>query len=455
MKRRGGVVRRVGIQSGSCYDCAGTRSLRSMPWQKTSAAITPVTAKRRLMAGVFAGSVIWLVTLWSIVPEWPDTHSSDYRSYYLPVAQSLLEGRGLTQENGTFADRYPPGYPLVLAAAMAASQHAGLSTDAAALLLNILCYGGATVLIYSASTNLFGPWLALGAVFVWLGYPLGFALFSIALSEPVFCVLLFGSVAAQVSSLHRSSPWRAMLVAGGLLGAAILVRPIALPVPLLCAAAWCLVHFRNPPSARWLPALALLAATAGVMSPWIGYARYHSGRWILASTGGLPSVRDGLTFAVNFDKEYRKEIPIPAQAREVSLAFAANYRDLKSMGQVSEVLRQQWEARPVGVVQLIGVKSLRAWYGTDSGSREQLLLAIQLPFLAILSWAAVRSFSSGAHRRSAALIIIACVLGFWAATVMVLSIARYMTPAVGLLCVLAPAVLGERQVTAFRTREAG
>jgi len=63
---------------------------------------------------VISGLVVFLFQ--TLLPvEFRVNESSDYLSFYEPVARRILDGDGMVHADGTPAMIYPPGYSLVLA----------------------------------------------------------------------------------------------------------------------------------------------------------------------------------------------------------------------------------------------------------------------------------------------------------------------------------------------------
>ena len=77
------------------------------------------TMKRHDLA---AGAALFALTLliagvfWALLPaEYRQNQSTDYTAHYEPVARAILAGRGIVDETGALATRYPPGFSLLLA----------------------------------------------------------------------------------------------------------------------------------------------------------------------------------------------------------------------------------------------------------------------------------------------------------------------------------------------------
>jgi lipopolysaccharide export LptBFGC system permease protein LptF len=95
---------------------------------------------------------------------------------------------------------------------------------------------------------------------------------------------------------------------------------------------------------------------------------------------------------------------------------------------------------PMAVFKLFGLKVIRSWYGTDSTRYETVLSLVQVVFLLTVCVGAVKLWQ---HRSEDVLLLTTVcifVLYFWGMTMMVLSIVRYMLPAIALLTLLIPGI---------------
>jgi hypothetical protein len=172
--------------------------------------------------------------------------------------------------------------------------------------------------------------------------------------------------------------------------------------------------------------------------------------------GGLASIKDGLTFTgpLNRSKsatkrQYRQSVQVSEGLSQLTRVVQQRYSRLRSLSDVAALMHEQWKERPAAVVELVGRKLARSWYGTDSGRYEGTILVLQIlysiPLLGGLraTWRSGRQFSRGLVCAA-----LAVVVYFWAMTVAVLSIVRYTMPAIGLLFVFLPA-LGSPPLTAY------
>src|SRR5262249_26132349 len=108
---------------------------------------------------------------------------------------------------------------------------------------------------------------------------------------------------------------------------------------------------------------------------------------------------------------------------------------------MASVVWREFRLHPAAVMKIFALKLARSWYGTDSRRKEGLILLIQIGYLALISWGGWRAWKLGGIHRTFAAGAILIALYFWSMTFLVLSILRYMVPAMGVLFVLMAACL--------------
>ncbi len=387
---------------------------------------------RRCSALLLVGLLVLSVAVFILGDESLGS-GSDYQRFYRPVAESVVEGRGLYTEAGEVAARYPPGYPLALAPSFAAADALGVSHDRAAQFVSVVATAVSAVLLYllllrflPRDVAFLGALLAvLNPLTVWYGKnPLSEPLFGLALLS---CLLAFSGVFPD-----RATPLWPALVAGTLAGWAALIRPIGigLLVPLM------LVVFiresgrgvRRPLAVSAL----LLVGVLMVVLPWEAWVYGETNDIVPLSTGGAVSVRDGLTFGVHPDEEVGT-IWIPADLDQLMADASAEHEQLDSISGITGFLADQARENPAGVLELVSYKAARSWYGTEALNREPFILALQLATGLLAAYGMLLAHRTGRGGRDLLLLVIPVSLYFWLMTVAALSIVRYMLPIVWLL----------------------
>lgn len=397
---------------------------------------------------VFVASITVALLFQSVLPVGFSTDgATDFAFYYDPIARNLLSGDGLVH-NDEPATANPPGYSLLLAGVYGLAHETRMPDRLLLRWLGLLCFGASSTLLFLAANLLWRPWPALLAPLVWLTYPLALWLTTYPNTELPFITVLYAGYYLG---------WRAVLVerrtiwgwlAGLCIGAAMLLRAIAIGVGLLLAVTvWfggvSRVNYRQRASIS----AAILIASFLVIWPWQVWLSAHTSRTALLGTNGVPSIRDGLTFAVN-DKGYRSQSSMPPDV--ANLMQELNQRtldgELTSMGQIISNLVDQTRQRPLAVFKLLLIKAARSWYGADSGRWESITLAIQSVYLALIALASLRAWRQGSISRRWLTGAWIFALYFWGMTITVLSIVRYMVPAMGLLFLILPSFVIRQQI---------
>ena len=360
---------------------------------------------------------------------------SDYDDFYAPVARRIAAGLGPTLAPGVPATQYPPGYPLLLAASFAAGRLVGVSESTAAVALGVVASGAAAVLLFALASRVWGLRAALVAPLAWTTYPLALWLTKQPGSELPFLVSLLAGLALAWRAVEGRRVAQAA-AAGLVLGGAMLVRPIAIGVPLVVAAAAVSVSGARAAAL----AAALVCGAAVAVLPWELWVWSRTGDVVLLSTGGLPSMRDGLLFDAG-SKAYRDAIDLPPRAAAVMAELRPGVSAARSVGDVGRAVAAAWRTRPLGTAELVGVKAARSWYATDSGRHERPLLWLQVAYVVLAAAGGAGAWWRRGAPRALALGVAALVVYFWAMTIVVLSIVRYMVPAMALLFLLLPGLM--------------
>jgi len=402
-----------------------------------------------LLAVVVAG------LFWSLLPaEYRQNQSTDYTGSYEPVARAILAGRGITDETGQLATRYPPGFSVLLAGAWAVGRAVGLSDATALLAFRLLCAGLAAVLLYALARLIWPIGAALLVGGAWATYPFFLWITKQPNSEVPFIPVFFGALLLfWLAVLGRAAGWRVWLLyllAGLLAGAAMVIRPAAMGLGVVMAV---LVLLQAPARRRARLGLAalLLLGNALAVAPWLGLVYAETGEVIPLSSGGTPSLVDGLTFLVA-EKEYRRDVPVPEDVAALLNEFQRRRPEMKSTGGVVAVVLDEARQAPGAFLRYTFIKAGRSWYGIDSRTFEGPTLALQAVYLVLVLWGSAAVFlarrpgdhwpndSRQADRRRLLAGNWLIVATFWVMTMTAVPLLRYMLPAMGALFVALPGV---------------
>jgi 4-amino-4-deoxy-L-arabinose transferase-like glycosyltransferase len=393
---------------------------------------------KRLDWIVFLAACAAVGVFWQCVPgEWTlaSNRMRDYQTYF-EVATNLATGKGLVSASGRIATIYPPGYSMLLAALMHLASWTGVAYETWVALFTMASVALTAVLLFNLAWRILGLRAAWITAALWISYPSALWLSKQPSSDTAMLPFFYGALLLSLPLLLDESDSLALAAgAGALLGASVLIRPIALlAAPLL---ACCLAYYGSRESwwRRLRPAVALLIAYAAVMLPWEVWVWQRTGHWIPASTNGPASISDGLTQAVS-PRGYRSAIEIPVGVRLIMEDAQARLKErrLHTRGDVAEFFTEAARDRPLQLAQLLWWKAKRSWYGTNAQRSEETLLAWNHALYLVLSVAGALLLWQGAGSGRRWLIVSGLlVLYLWGMTVIVLSIVRYMLPAVGLL----------------------
>ena len=378
------------------------------------------------MAALVVALVVWLVL--------PAGMKSARLGDYEPQVRNLMAGRGFVAESGEVMDRYPPLYPLILWGLLRVSDATGVSEKTLYGVFAAGCVAATAWLVWSIAGLLGaggGAWAAAAAFCL---HP--FVLFGLALplSETPFALALAGAVWLALKGL-RGNSWRAVWLsaaAGALCGVACLLRPFGVFAPFVLAVAVTGSRWKEWNGVR--RALPLLGAFFLIVSPWEVFVWAKTGKWVVLSTGGPATLRDGLSFN---HKAMRSRLRLPAGVEWMSDEAWLRYRELDTAEVYLSFVAERFVERPWAVAQTYAFKAARAWYGTDSQNArlEVFNAGVSAVFLTGAGMGIWRFRKRRGGLGMEGWTLVGLALGAWAMTTVVLSIARYMMP---MAAVLAP-----------------
>ena len=411
----------------------------SLPEDVNSLFTRLLHSKIKSIALVFMASAIITSTFLLVLPSnILVNESSDYTSFYKPVALSLLNDHGLVDARGRVALRYPPGYPIILAGLFGFSETLHLSEKTILTLFAIFCMGMATVFIFLISKTFWGPTSALISAAGFATYPFALWLTKQPNVELPFFLFFFGGLWVFVLAIfNKPHPRVFSFISGVLLGGSMLIRPIAIGLPLVLI---CIImsygHKMRRGQSLVIAGFMLLGVIVLVL-PWELWVYFKNGKVILLSSGGVPSILDGLTFGV-FNRGYRQGVIISEDIQAVMRHFMAQREQLGSIGSIVIALLEEIKEQPLAVTKLFVWKALRSWYGTDSQKLEYMIMLAQGPYMIAFLWTTIKCLNRGGNLKLVAIAIWLIVMYFWMMSVVALPLLRYMVPTIGLLFVLFP-----------------
>jgi hypothetical protein len=387
-----------------------------------------------VVVGLLACGVLTLARV--VAPDSLEIESSDYQDFYRPVADRLVEGHGLTTGDGELAVRYPPGYPVLLAATSWVADGVGMGRDTADDVVGYLLFAASAMAFAVVAAALVGPGRGLAATALWIVWPITVGLALIRSSDQFFILLSLAATGLTVRLLRRDeASTAAALGLGAVAGASVLVRPTG--VALVAGIA---VALLTAGMAR-RGALAL-AGAALVVLPWVIGAGLAADRFVPDSTGGLPTAVDGLSFGIDPDEQ--GSAPLTGGMRDLMEEAEARTPELlDGTGKLAGFLGDQVEERPGSLALLVGYKAARGWYGTESLRYEPTLFLLALLFVPLSVVGLVR-WRRRPDLGPVVTLLVVTIGVAWLMTTLTLSIHRYLAPAAGLLLIPVVDLLAER-----------
>lgn len=385
---------------------------------------------------ILAASMLATVAFWKVLPHsFRLNEGSDYVNAYEPIARNVIAGYGFTIEPGTPATGYSPGYPLILVSIFSASKRLGVSEDVSLSVFAVISMALVSMFVFLLTRMFWGTLPALITSLIWMTYPFALWLTKQPNSELPFMVVLYGGLCLFWYALSQRLPARVYFLCGLVFGVAMLIRPIAIGIGLVLAVIVWFTRREIGRRVRLLMIVMLLLGNVLAIAPWETWVYAKTGKVILLSTNGVKSIRDGLMFAVD-PKGYRQDSSIPPDVIQVMNDIRVHENEISTFSNIPPIVFREFRAHPIAVIKLLLLKAARSWYGTDSQRLEGPTLLIQLVYLVLVAWGAWRAWRHGGLQRKFVIGALLLTVYFWGMTVLVLSILRYMVPAVGLLFVL-------------------
>lgn len=371
-----------------------------------------------------------------------DESNPDFVDFYCPVAQNIVAGEGVTL-HGAPAMAYPPGYPVIIAGVLQASKALGFSKEFANRLFVVLCYMACSLLIFLCARLFWEPKTAFLVSCLWSCMPLTLFLNKTTSSEQPYMVIFYGSLLLFFIGLRTQRSRIPLFFAiGALCGIGMLIRPIAIGFWGILIVM--LIPYRSfKVSTKAVLAVCIIAGAITAILPWETWLFQRTGRIVMLCKGRDSfSIYDGLTFAIA-DRPFRvteKDVAVPADVRRFMEKALAQCTTASGTKKLLTFVAGYARRQPITIGKLFLIKAARSWYGTCSNNFEKQGFLMQIVFFIALSIAMVRLWRFHPDRRYLLFCCIIMVCYFWALTIMVLSIARYMMPAAGFLFMLFPAL---------------
>ncbi len=339
---------------------------------------------------------------------------------YSPLAVHLLEGKGYRIFEEPYM-RYPPGFPLFIAFFYKLTGQ--MDETNTAYRFGVIFLQSLTVLfLFATAREFFGARKALFAALLWLFHPV-LILFTASLyawnAASLLLFFFFSGMYFYAVALKQGKD-QAFIPAGFLLGLSALVWPGTSYLWVVLAAAALFLRVPRP----FFPVLlfSLFFLVPVVLWSWVVYK--NTGIWSV-SDNLYPSMYDGLTLCDSLGIGMK------------TVLRARQFLDLETGEQTGSILAfyiSELRQHPFDLGSFFLIKAARAWYANISESGEMKVLFLQIPYLGL---GLTGIFMALKKHRSTAIFLLAVIFYFWAVTVSVLAILRYMMPALGILFMFA------------------
>lgn len=235
-----------------------------------------------VLGGVFVFAVLH-GGLWLVVSEFADVPDVPDTLQYDELARNLITGKGYVLSQGEGYEPTllrEPGYPAFLALVYGITGY----HRTAAKLIQILLFGVISLLAYVLALELLASRQAALAVGGLTAGSFSLASYStLLLSENLITLILLTAVITATRAL-RGDRFRFLLITGGLLGFAVLIKAILLPLVFFVA----LIVFlnRGRTKSAYLGVSLLILSFSLVVGPWSWRNYQQFGTFAVAARGG-------------------------------------------------------------------------------------------------------------------------------------------------------------------------
>ena len=371
--------------------------------------------RRTYNLGTIAIAGLYVVAAYVVPPSLFPTIAPDFLDAYHPGAIGLQRGDGYVSQSGEAITHWPPGFSILLSpiateapkTTLARARHLEAATAAllvlvVAVLVSVL-FPGASTLFRLVAVSLTVLWPSMVAV----PNPATSELFFIlALTVAVICLALAEKGVAE-RTWHRPMLWATLC--GLILGVATLVKTLGIAV-IGASLIALLFAFRAPFQRRAVISIGLFSACCLPLAPWVIHVKAETGQFAL-STAGIPSIQDGLGRYSHL---------------EAGRFLDARRGSWRTGEDVRADLAAAWRHSPGSMARLVGEKSIRPWYGTDSGRLESVLMLLNLPWLFAFMVVAARTVRRWSQIPAVITGMVGIVGAVWLSSIVALSIFRYV-----------------------------
>ncbi|MCD4731621.1 MAG: hypothetical protein K8R74_13535, partial [Bacteroidales bacterium] len=283
---------------------------------------------------------------------------NDFKTGYYIGALNIKNGNGYTNNDGELITHWPPGYSIYLVPIVSSSPESSISRIKIVNGFLAILWAFLLIKIFKKSIPKVPTFIPLGFAVLWppmlaIGNPiLSELLFATIITLSIYILLLLFNKKNTISPIFLSISY------GILFGFAMLTKTLGIPIFLfsiiLLIFIWKNVSFWH----KTIYLTVMLISCGLVVLPWF-ITFYNYTAHIGFTTASLYSFTDGI--------------------KPFSHIVAGNYlySQHESWGSLSDILLSYYDTlikHPFSTLYLIILKSIKCWYGTDSGRFETIMI---------------------------------------------------------------------------------
>jgi 4-amino-4-deoxy-L-arabinose transferase-like glycosyltransferase len=308
--------------------------------------------------------------------------------YFIPTAQRILAEGRFNGPDSRDDSKVPPGYPLLLALSFGASEQHGLVIATSG---QMIADGIVALLLWYLGCAVCSRRAGLWSGVMWLLFPPALVVSTWITAETFFTAALVAGLAMLIISFQRENPLYASS-AGMLLGIATLLRPTTIALPLFLIPLWFRRDLRRP----YRNGVCFVMSAACIILAWTARNQIilHDRIPVAVSFGaGVLQGSHESSFTIKGKRRAYPEM-VRSAARD-GIVKPDTDKASQIDGYLLRVGLHNYETRyreqPWSFASFFLYKSVRLWYGTESGGvPQQLFLGvcslIVLPFAAWQLW---------------------------------------------------------------------
>lgn len=217
------------------------------------------------------------------------------------------------------------------------------------------------------------------------------------------------------------------------------MHAIIIFIPFILAILLYFFFIKQSKAKALISAIILILGYALATLPWIGYTYYKTKEIVPLARGGVSQIAGGLTYFSSVGQGGNR-VSVPPDVMQLLL----RHEDMKkntldyTAKDILFFLEQEVINHPITLLKFMLIKAGRAWYATSQKWWEGRILLLQTLYLIPACLGIYISFRKKdvlapyIARDHNFIIMLLIIIGyFWAITVIVVSILRYMVPVMG------------------------